>query len=269
MWNKNEKKPIVRYLLLTFAIAWIGLIFLFAGEQTGILTDSTFGVVASFAVVGFVCGMAPAYAMFILLKRSGQIRGVKDFLGRVFKTEKALKTIIITALFCLALLAPNIILNSYIENPWYFFLFFIPAIAVMMVGGGFEEIGWRGFLQPALEEKMHFIPAAFIVGVIWAVWHFPAWLVTNLNQSDFNMLAFSISCITMSFIMAALYKLTRNVFSCVFYHAWSNALGGIFTLDMLTQPPNVKLIVVCAVQITAAIIVYIIAAGKQKKEAGI
>ena len=39
----------------------------------------------------------------------------------------------------------------------------------MIVGGGLEEIGWRGFLQSALQKRFSELFSTIIVSVIWAV----------------------------------------------------------------------------------------------------
>ena len=36
-----------------------------------------------------------------------------------------------------------------------------------------EEIGWRGFLYPALRQRMSTLPACLLVGAIWGLWHTP------------------------------------------------------------------------------------------------
>ena len=36
-----------------------------------------------------------------------------------------------------------------------------------------EEIGWRGFLYPALRQRMFTLPACLLVGAIWGLWHTP------------------------------------------------------------------------------------------------
>ena len=40
-----------------------------------------------------------------------------------------------------------------------------------------EEVGWRGFAQFRLQEDRSPLQAAFLVGVLWALWHLPLfWL---------------------------------------------------------------------------------------------
>lgn len=42
---------------------------------------------------------------------------------------------------------------------------------LQLLGALGEEVGWRGFLQPALETPFGRLGAAVIVGLVWSVWH--------------------------------------------------------------------------------------------------
>jgi uncharacterized protein len=46
-------------------------------------------------------------------------------------------------------------------------------VFVMLLGGGQEEPGWRGFLLSRLEARHGPVTATLILGVIWGVWHVP------------------------------------------------------------------------------------------------
>src|SRR5262249_45070756 len=45
-----------------------------------------------------------------------------------------------------------------------------------------EELGWRGFLVPALARTMPLGRTALISGGIWVVWHVPLVLFADYNQ---------------------------------------------------------------------------------------
>ena len=50
-----------------------------------------------------------------------------------------------------------------------FLIFIIPSLSY----GIFEEIGWRGYLLPALQKKNDAFTSSIIVAIIWWLWHFP------------------------------------------------------------------------------------------------
>ncbi|UTF55636.1 CPBP family intramembrane glutamic endopeptidase [Natronosalvus rutilus] len=46
-------------------------------------------------------------------------------------------------------------------------------LANVVLFGGVEELGWRGFLQPRLQERTSVLTAGLGIGVLWWAWHFP------------------------------------------------------------------------------------------------
>ena len=109
---------------------------------------------------------------------------------------------------------------SEVKQPLYMgFIMIIP----MIIGGGVEEIGWRGLLQPKLEEKYPHIIAAIIVGVIWAVWHLPLWFIEGTNQQDLNFMWFGINTIMLSFFIGSVTFVSKSIFMAIIAHASINA----------------------------------------------
>jgi membrane protease YdiL (CAAX protease family) len=42
-----------------------------------------------------------------------------------------------------------------------------------------EEIGWRGVALPALLNRYRPLTASAILGIVWATWHLPFWILTD------------------------------------------------------------------------------------------
>jgi membrane protease YdiL (CAAX protease family) len=51
-------------------------------------------------------------------------------------------------------------------------------LANLVFYGFGEEVGWRGYLQPTLEQRRPVLGAAAILSVVWALWHLPLFGIT-------------------------------------------------------------------------------------------
>lgn len=51
-------------------------------------------------------------------------------------------------------------------------------LANLVFYGFGEEVGWRGYLQPTLEQRRPVLRSAAILSVIWALWHLPLFGIT-------------------------------------------------------------------------------------------
>jgi membrane protease YdiL (CAAX protease family) len=140
---------------------------------------------------------------------------------------------------------------------WWQVVVFTP---VMLFFGGLEEIGWRGFLQPKLENKFGFIAATFINTVIWVVWHIPLCFINGTYQYSNNFLWFVVSLTGMAFSLAAIRKVTRNIFACILYHA---AINAIMSYGVSVQD-GIGIIVSAAVQIALAVLLVLLHEKHQK-----
>jgi membrane protease YdiL (CAAX protease family) len=66
--------------------------------------------------------------------------------------------------------------------------YFSPQQAMIMVPAAFiaavpnalgEELGWRGFALPRLQEKLNALGASVVLGILWGIWHIPMWVMTS------------------------------------------------------------------------------------------
>lgn len=95
-----------------------------------------------------------------------------------------------------------------------------------------EEIGWSGFLTPKLLKITSIPVTSLIVGVFWAVWHFPAIIGGFYGYGTPLWIAlpgFTMVLIGDSFIRTVLVAKSKSLWTGVFLHASSNTiLMGIF-----------------------------------------
>jgi membrane protease YdiL (CAAX protease family) len=260
MWSKKEKNQFKQYLILVFMIAWIIEAIVILGGKLGILTGDI-GFFITYVLGGFGAGLAPSYAFYILLKRDNQIHGFKDFWKKIFSTNNVLKTILLTFIFGGSQFIVSLICETSLDMPLYYYIAFMP---ITIIGGGLEEPGWRGFLQPQLEKRFPFVVATLITGTIWSVWHLPLWMIEITSQSTYNIFSFWFLLSTFSFVVALLYKLTQSIFACILTHAWINVLGVMFTSKSFENLPDIKVILVNIIEIIVVIITIAIAIINRK-----
>ena len=250
--KQNISKQIKNYLMLIFIFAWSAEALIIIGEVSGLLQGKV-GKIIILLIIIFGAGLTPVYASAILLYRQKRITNLSSFLRLIIKTSNYKTTLWVTTLFALGLFLINVINESYSGNPYYYFILYLP---LMILGGGLEEVGWRGFLQPLLEQKFSFFTTSLIIGVIWGFWHLPLWLIQSASQSSMSFLSFFVYCIAFSFILGLLYKVTRSTLACILLHAWGNTLQGMFTISYLKEPLDLKISVIWTCVILIVITIY-------------
>ena len=114
------------------------------------------------------------------------------------------------------------------EKPLYLALISLP---IMIIGGGLEEIGWRGYLQPMLQKKWPTFTSTLIVGGIWALWHLPLWFIVGSNQMSMNYLWFTTIVLALSLLLTVIYITTKSIFLCIIFHAFINSLWEVYIPD--------------------------------------
>ena len=134
---------------------------------------------------------------------------------------------------------------------------FIPAFISNIVGGGFEEFGWRGLLLPELQKKYDATISTLIVGVIWVIWHIPLWFIADTSQQEINFLFFALIVMLMNFMFTWFYNNTKSIFLTVFFHAFINTLATIKLLNMVVDDLPRQLLLV-GLYLVAVIILFVI-----------
>lgn len=252
--TKKDWNTIWEFLFYTFVIAWGTEILLIAVYHFELLKGGP-AQFLHFAVIGFGAGMAPAYSAFFVWRKNEHFT-LREFCKRIFRTHNFRETVFFLIVFAIIQFGACIVQEDYLGNPWYLFILFMP---MMILGGGLEEVGWRGMFQPLLEKRFSFFVSALIEGCIWSVWHLPLWIVPNTAQGSYDFIAFTLYCITLGLTLAATYRLTKCIWAAILIHAWGNTvLGGMYTLTTLTNVPTIKTFIVYAVQVILILLILFI-----------
>jgi uncharacterized protein len=249
---------LILFFLISFLFTWAFWI-PDALAKRGILPSSFF---TSLGVIG---SLGPLIAAIILiLKESGKSGFKKLFKRGLDKNFEAKWWLFIFFIF------PFLIILSYLisilisqdsptseaEGMYYFipFIFF----AVMFTSGPFqEEFGWRGYALPRLNEKFSPFYSSIILGFLWAIWHWPQFLVPEDLTGMFYVTpfwSFILTVMSANFIYTWIHNKTNgSILAALILHTQMNLFFWIFPV-LCTQ---YGYLIIVAVFITAAIAVII------------
>jgi len=145
-------------------------------------------------------------------------------------------------------------------------------ITAILIGGGNEEPGWRGFGLPALQERHGPIPATVILGLVWALWHLPLLGVGATSANDaadpaqmvlaIGILLFSVTI--HAFWYTWLINRTGSVLLCMILHGGYNAANGLLVLtpEEKMQGGDQFLLLVLTTSVLAASVIALLLATK-------
>lgn len=227
---------IKRYLIGTFIFSWtlwgllIGLI------KLNITTQGT-----PLAMIFFVFGgIMPAIIEISLKKKYGTKEEFRAFIKNIVNPKHHLAWyILIIVLSFISCYLPTLFGGATTQKPLYMALLNFP---IMIIGGGIEEIGWRGFLQPALQKRFSAFFSTVIVSIIWASWHLPLWFIPGTNQSQRDFLSFTITTFAVSFLLTIIYNATKSIFMCIIFHALLNSFWSVYVPNDKILPAFATLI---------------------------
>ena len=139
--------------------------------------------------------LGPAIAGLICARLFGGPAAFAVLRGRILRWRVPLKWHLIAWLGPFALLALALgmaalweggIANPFIGNAEFAALPLVLYWSAVLVFYGFgEEIGWRGFVLPVLQNQFPALLSTLILSVIWALWHLPLfWFSPGLAALD-------------------------------------------------------------------------------------
>ncbi len=230
-------KPLFVYFSLAYLISWIVWLPLY-GPVFGINNLPTLPF--QHAIGGLGPLIASLLTTWIFVKKEG----VKILLVKCVQVKPVLYlAIALFSPFVLALLAS---LMSYVistktelnlsgllqskEFPQFTLLtFFIYNLIFFGFG---EEIGWRGFALPRLQNKLTALMASIVLTLFWALWHLPLFFYREgYTSMDFaGICGWVFSLLTGSILLTWLYNSSRaSILICAVFHS---TIDIAFTADM-------------------------------------
>lgn len=207
--------PLVAFFVLAYGLSW----FAWAGAYLGL------------GMVGVALGgFGPAVAALIVTRQSGaSVRAwAKQIVHWRVKPRFYLFAFGLPALLWAAMNGALITLGKQVDLSLVgerLPLYLGTVVFVSLLGGGFEEPGWRGFALPRLQDR-HKTPvrATLVLAFFWGLWHLPLYGLGFVGPMFY------------AFFYTYLYNKTQSVLLCIVLHgSFTAALDNlILTADSLT-----------------------------------
>ena len=201
-----RQNDLIPFFSITFLLAWgiVGL-YVFAPD----MMVGLFGNLTGTHPLYFLATWAPAIsALSLVLYRHG-FDGVRRFLSRL----RLWRTSLYWYGLILAVIPLVFYVSALFKEVEYAALFpfaslqaYLLALLLMMFKGPIEELGWRGLALPLLQRRMAPIWAGLVIGVIWATWHLPAFLLSGTVYSSWSVVPFFVGTVALSIIMTPLFN---------------------------------------------------------------
>lgn len=245
-----KTKTIILFFVITYAWTWIlWLPFVLPYFNLYEMTDTLEGLLMLAVMLG---AFGPMIAAVILTYKEGKGHAVKAFFKKClnFKVHWKYYIIAIILSFGITIIAhytttllnisdlPNTLIPEDIGIP--VFVLIIPyTLMIFVLGGGQEELGWRGFIQDPLQDKLGVIKASLLIGVLWGTWHAPLWLIQGEGHSYYSIIAFILYATSWSLVIGIMYNLSgKKVMIPWVMHTLANVSVPFFPVLFLEDKPQ-------------------------------
>jgi membrane protease YdiL (CAAX protease family) len=110
--------------------------------------------------------------------------------------------------------------NPFPFSPWHQVL---PALALALFIGPIEEFGWRGVALPLLQRQFAPFWAGLLLGLIWAAWHIPAFLLSGTPQSTWSFAPYFAGVVAICVILTPMFNAAQgSLMIAILYHFQMN-----------------------------------------------
>lgn len=103
----------------------------------------------------------------------------------------------------------------------------LALFALFLVGAISEELGWSAFALDPLQARWGAAPAALLIGLVWAFWHYPALIQAHRSLSWIAW--WTLGTLASRFVLVWMFNGTGGGVLCVaVFHAMSNLCWQLF-----------------------------------------
>lgn len=211
-------RTLIPFLALAFGLTWgiATLLILYADQIAAI-----FGEISLSNPLVILAIYSPGFAGLFLVWWYHGLEGLVRFLRRLTLWRAPLRWWLFLILGIPAIVYAGAAINGTLSDPIPFssWTAALPALALAMFLGPIEEFGWRGLALPLLQRRFAPFWAGLILGIIWAVWHIPSFLMSGMPQSSWSVAPYFLAIVAVSVILTPFFNASKgSLLVAVLYH---------------------------------------------------
>jgi len=240
--TKTVKEAYV-FLGLTLAFSYFvfwGPLALFKIPTISFVSDvkGPIWAIALFVVGGFVPSLL---AIFLTWKKEG-VSGLRLLGRRILQFKLGWRWYVLTFLIVIVGTAGQLTINRLLGNSFNANLFvaqlgsFLP---LLILGPLSEEIGWRGYALERLQTRWNALTSSLIVGLVWALWHLPLFMMVGTSQYELGLpfISFLAGIMANSVLYTWLYNNTKqSIWSAILLHWLYTCAFQVISISVTRSP---------------------------------
>jgi len=189
------RHPLVSFFTLAYALTWLAWSPWFLSEDgVGLLPFDGEGISDYLNTVALIMG--PTLSAFIMTGAIEGREGVRRLLRRIVLWWVGLGWYLFVLVGIPAIIVLSTVflpgaLASFQASavPSTLFLYVVAGPVFLFIGGPvFEEIGWRGFALPRLQQLYGPLVGSIVLGALWGLWHLPLFLIPSWDTPHGSLL---------------------------------------------------------------------------------
>ena len=234
-----KQRPVASFFVLAYLISWV----FWVPAVLYIKLALPAGEIPGWLMIPNLLGTwGPVFAALVMTGVLEGKAGLKKLLSSLLVWRVGVQWYLIIFLLPLVFLFAGIGLyvlqggavGQFAPGLWYMLL--LAPLPMLLFGPLGEELGWRGYALPRLQRKQSALWSSVIVGVLWALWHAPAYWApdgTAISGQPVTLLAvgwYVLFTVGISILHTWIYNGTKaSVLTAILFHAMYTS-GPVFAL---------------------------------------
>ena len=212
-------KTLLTFLALAFGLSWgpMALLMLFPDQLTPI-----FGEISTSNPFFLLAVYAPGLSGVFLVWHHYGLKGLGGFFRRLTLWRAPVQWWLFLLLGIPFIVYAAAAIKGTINDPFPFSpwtMVFPALLQSLLLGPMGEEFGWRGLALPLLQRRFSPFWASLLLGVVWAIWHAPAFLMSGTPQSAWSFGPFFVGLLAVAMIMTPLFNASGgSLLIAILYH---------------------------------------------------